>query len=37
MLPAHFHDAAEELFTIVEKFGISLNSGNALVTSSYAP
>ena len=32
MLPAYFNDAAGDLFTIVEKFWIVQNSGNALVT-----
>ena len=33
MLPAHFHDSAGDL----KNFGIVQNSGNALVTSCYAP
>ena len=37
MLPAHFHEAAGDLFVILEKFLIVQNSGNALVTSCYAP
>ena len=37
MLPAHFHDAAGDLFTIVETFWNVQNSLNALVTSCYAP
>ena len=37
MLPAHFHDAAGDLFMIVENFLDFQNSGNALVTPCYAP